>query len=163
MRREGKFLLAVLGAAAVLLLLIQLVPYGRNHTNPPLVREPAWDSPQTQQLAQRACYDCHSNETIWPWYSNVAPMSWLLQRHVDEGRGYLNFSEWGAGREAEEAEELAEVVLEGEMPPRSYLPLHPEASLSRAEKEALGQGLAQTAGGSWSPGMDWDEDEEDGD
>lgn len=163
MRRMGKFLLVVLGAAAVLLLLIQLVPYGRNHTNPPLVREPAWDSPQTQQLAQRACYDCHSNETVWPWYSNVAPMSWLLQRHVDEGRDYLNFSEWGAGREAEEAEELAEAVLEGEMPPRSYLPLHPEASLSRPEKEALAQGLALTAGGSWSPGMDGDEDEEDDD
>jgi mono/diheme cytochrome c family protein len=63
MRRLGKLLLTILGAAAALLLLIQLVPYGRNHSNPPLVREPAWDSPQTQQLAQRACYDCHSNET----------------------------------------------------------------------------------------------------
>jgi hypothetical protein len=163
MRRLGKLLLTILGAAAALLLLIQLIPYGRNHTNPPVVREPAWDSPQTQQLAQRACYDCHSNATVWPWYSNVAPMSWLLQRHVDEGRDYLNFSEWGAGREGEEAEELAEVVLEGEMPPRSYLPLHPEASLIRPEKEALAQGLALTAGGSWSPGIVRGEDEEDDD
>jgi hypothetical protein len=163
-RRIAKLILAALGAALLLFLLIQLVPYGRDHTNPPLVRELAWDSVQTEQLARRACYDCHSNETAWPWYSNVAPVSWLLQRHVVEGRAELNFSEWGAGREGEEAEELAEVVLEGGMPPRSYLLLHPEAILSRAEKEALAQGLAATAGGFWQPGMDLevhDEEEDD--
>jgi hypothetical protein len=56
-------------------LLIQLVPYGRAHANPPVVKEPAWDSPTTRALAKRACFDCHSNETVWPWYTNVAPVS----------------------------------------------------------------------------------------
>lgn len=75
--------------------LMQLVSYGRNHTNPPVVSEPTWDSPETRALAVRACYDCHSNETVWPWYTNVAPVSWLIQREVAEGREELNFSTWG--------------------------------------------------------------------
>ncbi len=97
------------GSLLVLLagfLLIQLVPYGRNHTNPPVLQEPNWDSPQTRALAQRACFDCHSNETEWPWYSHVAPVSWLVQRDVEEGREKVNFSTWGQGG-AEEGEELA--------------------------------------------------------
>ncbi len=61
-------------------LLIQLVPYGRNHTNPPVIQEPAWDSPQTQELFTRACADCHSNTTVWPWYSNVAPCLAVVQQ-----------------------------------------------------------------------------------
>src|SRR5690349_11025724 len=71
----GLGLLAITG----LFLLIQAVPYGRAHTNPPVVSEPHWDSPRTRELAKRACFDCHSNETRWPWYSHVAPMSWVLQ------------------------------------------------------------------------------------
>jgi len=87
--------------------LIQLIPFGRQHTNPPVVREPAWDSPQTRALAKRACFNCHSNETTWPWYSSVAPVSWLTQRDVNGGRSHLNFSEWNkvqrhAGHAAEE-------------------------------------------------------------
>lgn len=159
MKRLGKLILAVLGAAVGLFLLIQLAPYGRDHDNPPVVSEPSWDSPQTEQLARVACYDCHSNETIWPWYSNVAPISWLTQRDVEEGREYLNFSEWGSGQEGEEAEELVEVVLEGEMPPATYLPLHPAARLSEAEKETLAQGLAATAGINWQPGMRLEDEE----
>ncbi len=87
----------ILGAAGVLvvgLIAIQLVPYGRNHTNPPVQSEPNWDSPETRALAERACFECHSNETAWPWYSNIAPVSWLVQHDVDEGREKLNFSEW---------------------------------------------------------------------
>jgi hypothetical protein len=124
--------------------LIQLVPYGRDHTNPPVLQEPAWDSAQTRALAVRACYDCHSNETVWPWYSNIAPVSWLVQRDVEEGRRRLNFSEWGTRRQ--EADEAAEVVQEGEMPPSFYLPLHPLARLSSQEKSALVQGLVATFG-----------------
>ncbi|GAB4273901.1 MAG: hypothetical protein Kow0080_21840 [Candidatus Promineifilaceae bacterium] len=126
-------------------LLIQLVPYGRSHTNPPVIREPNWDSPQTRELAQRACFDCHSNETIWPWYSNIAPFSWLTQHDVEEGRQKLNFSEWGSGREGERAHEMAETILEGEMPPVIYLPTHPNARLTDAEKQALIAGLQSTA------------------
>lgn len=76
-----------------LLVVIQSVPYGRQHTNPPVVAVPAWDSPRTRELAERACFDCHSNETKWRWYSNVAPLSWWLQKHVDKGRVKLNFSD----------------------------------------------------------------------
>lgn len=127
-------------AIVVLLVLIQLVPYGRAHTNPPVVQEPAWDSPTTRALAKRACFDCHSNETAWPWYTNVAPVSWMIQRHVDEGRQKLNFSDWGNSRERE-VDEIAEVILEGEMPLPNYLPMHPEARLTPAEKQALIDGL----------------------
>ncbi len=128
----------ILGAAQ-LVGLIQLVPYGRNHTNPPLVQEPKWDSPQTRALAVRACFDCHSNETVWRWYSNIAPASWLIQRDVDEGRRRLNFSDWGAQRR--ERRELGESVLEGSMPPWYYLPIHPEAILTAQEKNQLATGL----------------------
>ena len=72
------------------LLIIQFVPYGRDHTNPPVIAEPAWDSPQTRALFFRACADCHSNETTWPWYSTIAPASWLITRDVMEGRATFN-------------------------------------------------------------------------
>ena len=78
---------------------IQAVPYGRAHDNPPVRSEPQWDSPVTRDLVVRACFDCHSNETIWPWYANIAPISWLTTRDVDEGRDELNFSEWGSGEQ----------------------------------------------------------------
>ncbi|MBP8059451.1 MAG: heme-binding domain-containing protein [Chloroflexi bacterium] len=126
-------------------LLIQLVPYGRNHTNPPVVNEPNWDSPETLALAQRACFDCHSNETTWPWYSNIAPVSWLVQHDVEEGRQEVNFSDWGRGREGERPGELAESLNEGEMPMAMFLVTHPDARLTAAEKEALIQGFQATA------------------
>ncbi len=134
-----KFLKRVLIGLALLLVLIQLVPYGRAHTNPPVTREPAWDSPRTRALAVRACFDCHSNETKWPWYSHVAPMSWLAQHDVDDGREHLNFSEWD--KPQKDADEAAEELGEGKMPPWFYLPLHPEAKLSDAEKAQLISGF----------------------
>ena len=138
-------LLVVAGLVAAALIgfgLLQLVPYGRNHTNPPVSAEPAWDSPQTRDLAKRACFDCHSNETTWPWYSNVAPVSWLIQRDVDEGRLRLNFSEWN--RPQRERGRLARIVNEGEMPPWYYVILHPTANLSTAETQQLVNGLNAT-------------------
>lgn len=137
-------------------LLIQLVPYGRGHTNPPVTAEPQWDSPQTRALAQRACFDCHSNETVWPWYANVAPMSWLVQHDVDEGRSRMNLSEWGAGpvirserergQRQTDAEDIREVILRGSMPPSQYLILHPDADLSQAEREQLVTGFQAMLG-----------------
>ncbi len=135
--------ITILGVIAMALL-IQLIPYGRAHTNPPVVAEPNWASPQTRALAKKACFDCHSNETTWPWYSNVAPMSWLIQHDVDEGRQRLNFSEWGVaqtGRRGRETNEVGEVVLRGSMPPGQYLILHPDATLTDQEKQALADGL----------------------
>ena len=130
---------------AVVLLAIQLIPYGRSHTNPAVVAEPPWDSGTTRELTVRACYDCHSNETTWPWYSNVAPISWLTQRDVDEGRARLNFSEWHGDTRA--AHEITEVVREGEMPPVYYTWMHSAARLSDTETEELIRGLEATLAG----------------
>ena len=124
------------------LLAIQLVPYGRAHTNPPVIAEPTWDSPETRALARQACFDCHSNETVWPAYASVAPVSWLVQHDVDEGRAHLNFSEWD--RPQEEADEIAEAVRGGSMPPLQYKPLHPAGRLSDAERDELARGIEQT-------------------
>jgi hypothetical protein len=116
-------------------ILIQLVPFGHTHTNPPATKETAWDSPQTSALIHRACYDCHSNETTWPWYSHVAPLSWLLQRDVNGGRSDLNFTEWD--RPQKHAKDVAEQVKEGGMPPWYYLPMHTAARLTASEKQFL--------------------------
>ncbi len=138
-----KTLVSITVAAVVLGVAIQLVPYG-SVDNPPVLDEPAWDSPQTRALAQRACFDCHSNEVRVPWYGHVAPFSWLVASHVDEARSKLNFSE--ASRPQEDADEAGEEVAEGEMPPLYYNALHPSAVLTRAEREALSAGLQATLG-----------------
>lgn len=139
-----RFFIGLGVALAVGLLVIQLVPYGRDHTNPPVIAEPSWDSAETRATAVSACFDCHSNETEWPAYSNVAPFSWMLQRHVDDGREALNFSEWGRGEQ--ETEEIVESVREGEMPPWDYALLHGNARLAGAALEDFLAGLEATFG-----------------
>ena len=134
------FLVGVVG-----LIGIQFVPYGRDHTNPPVISEPTWDSPATRAFAVIGCFDCHSNQSKWPWYSNVAPISWLVQRDVDEGRQHLNFSTWGTGEN--EGAHAAEMLSSGEMPPFQYLLAHPEARFSDADKAAFIKGLIATLGG----------------
>ena len=123
-----------------LVLVAQVVPYGREHINPPAVSEPLWDTLQTRTLAVRACYDCHSNETVWPWYSYIAPASWLIYRDVDKGRREVNFSEWH--RRQKEAQESAKTVQKGSMPPWYY----PWGRLSSADRQTLIQGLEATLG-----------------
>jgi hypothetical protein len=123
---------------------MQFVPYGRDHMNPPVAAEPRWDSPETRALAKQACFDCHSNETEWPAYSNVAPVSWLIQRDVSQGRAVLNFSEWH--RPQQKAKQAADEVLEREMPLRMYQLMHGHARLSDAERAQLAQGLPRTLG-----------------
>jgi len=138
--------LIVVAVLVICPLLLQLVPYGHSHTNPPVVSEPKWDSPQTRALAVRACFDCHSNETKWPWYTNIAPVSWLIQRDVDGGRSRLNFSDWGAPTRGEgrNPSGIARTIQRGSMPPWFFLPPHPEAQLTQAEKDQLIQGLQTT-------------------
>jgi mono/diheme cytochrome c family protein len=137
--------LRITAATLVLLALgVQFVPYGHGRSNPPVLQEPEWDRPSTRALVARACFDCHSNETRWPWYSQVAPVSWLVREHVEEGRDKLNFSEWN--RSNQEADEAAEAVSKGEMPLASYLLLHPSARLSPDEKRAIIRGLDATIG-----------------
>ena len=142
---------AGLGLLAVLIL-IQLVPYGRDHSNPPVTNTVAWDSPRTEALFYGSCADCHSNETEWAWYTNVAPVSWLAQRDVDKGRDEFNISERGG---MEEAEEAAETVRDGSMPLWFYEVLHSDARLSDREEQDLIRGLVATFGD--------EEDEEDDD
>ena len=124
--------------------LIQLIPFGRDHANPPKVGEPAWNSASTRELFGRACFDCHSNETKWPWYSNIAPVSWLVQRDVNGGRRHLNFTEWNIPQQ--HAEDVAARVGKGDMPPWFYLPLHPAARLTELEKQALIDGAKESLG-----------------
>ncbi len=126
-------------------ILIQFLPYGHEHTNPPVTGEPQWDSQQTRDLVTRACYDCHSNQTTWPWYSNIAPLSWLIQHDVEEGRSRLNFTEWNQPRR--EVDNAARQVQNGAMPQWYYKVLHPAANLTPAEKQALIQGLQTSLGG----------------
>lgn len=138
-------LMKLLVAAVILLAVIQFVPYGKDHSNPPITGEPKWDSARTKELFSRACKDCHSNETVWPWYSNYAPVSWLVQLDVDLGRQKFNVSEWGrTGKN--DGDEAASAVREGKMPMFLYLPAHPEAKLSAEEKNDLVKGLAATFG-----------------
>ena len=151
--RRGLILLVLVAIA------IQFVPYGRDHENPPVLAEPAWDSATTQDLARRACFDCHSNETEWRWYTNIAPISWFIQSEVDEGRAELNFSEWSAGQEGEES---AGTVRDGSMPPRFYALTR--SRLTDAETQMLTVGLAATFGDEYEgSGGDDDDDEEDDD
>ena len=140
-----KIIGVLLLAALALLIVIQFIPYGRNKQNPPVVQEPAWPDAESRAVAQRACYDCHSNETVWYWYTKVAPVSWLVQRDVEEGRSKLNFSEWGRGEQ--EMDEIGEVIQAGAMPPFQYTLIHPNARLSAGDQEILLQGLSAIGGG----------------
>jgi mono/diheme cytochrome c family protein len=137
------WLLRIAIAGVVVFGLIQLVPYGRDHTNPPVTQEVQWDSARTRELALGACYDCHSNLTTWPWYSNVAPVSWLVYADVKGGRDALNFTEWDRPQ-GEGAGEAVEAVRSSSMPPFQYKPLHPAGRLSAAEREELARGLEKT-------------------
>ena len=133
--RWGKVLLrAGLGLLAVAVLL-QLVPYGRDHTNPPVTQDAPWPDGRARELATTACYDCHSNETRWSLQSFVAPFSWMVARDVEQGRDKLNFSTWDEGDG--EADDAADAVADGSMPPRRYLLAHPDAALSDAERQVL--------------------------
>ncbi len=135
----------LLGVTVLLLILIQFFPYGKNHTNPPILSEPSWDTPKTKELFMRACADCHSHETKWPWYSNIAPLSWLIQHDVEEGREHFNISMWGIQKK-NDGDEAKEEFEDGEMPPWFYLPAHPEAKLSESERKEFSRGLLNTFG-----------------
>lgn len=124
-------LVVVLGAAA------QFIPVTR--TNPPVTGDiPA--PPEIKTLLRGACYDCHSHETVWPWYSRVAPASWLVAGDVKEGREHLNFSTWSDYKPAKQGvllDDAVEQIREGEMPPFYYAWMHPKARLTDAQKDQL--------------------------
>lgn len=149
-RRPGSGTVVVLGslavAAVVVGIAIQLVPFGRAHSNGAVTGEPAWADAATRDLVVRACYDCHSNEVEYPWYASVAPISWAVEMHVDHGRGHVNYSTFAT--DPGDADESVEVVLDGSMPPGYFtrFGLHPEAKLTDAERDQLIAGLRATPG-----------------
>lgn len=130
LKRIGALLIAAL-------VLAQFVPAARS--NPPEHGKPV--APQeVQTVLQRACYDCHSNETVWPWYSKIAPTSFVVANHVKEGRKELNLSLWdqyNEQRKARKKNEIAKEVNKGNMPPWYYTPLHPEAKLSSSDRKLI--------------------------
>jgi Haem-binding domain len=139
---KRKFIIWIIIAIVVLGLLIQLVPLPLRGHNPAVISEPKWDSPQTADLVKRACYDCHSNQTVWPWYSYVAPVSWLIYIDVIGGRDRLNFSD--GNQQQRGASEMVRTIQRGKMPPFQYLPLHPSANLTSTEKQQLITGLTNS-------------------
>jgi cytochrome c551/c552 len=137
MSRLRRLLPRLATIAGVLLILAQFVPVDR--TNPPVEQDVAAPA-DVDSILRRACYDCHSNETVWPWYSRIAPVSWLVVHDTNEGREHVNFSTWNRLSPAERDEVLEELWEEVEadgMPLPIYVPMHPEARLSDADKAAL--------------------------
>jgi hypothetical protein len=136
----------VLGGLALVLLAIQAVPVDRS--NPALETEvPA--PPEVRTVLRRACYDCHSNETVWPWYSRLAPVSWLVAHDVHDGREELNFSTWNrlsAKRQVEARRKAWDEVAGGEMPPWVYRAAHRAAHLSPQDKAQLREWLQSAPG-----------------
>ncbi|MCG3120795.1 MAG: hypothetical protein ALAOOOJD_03637 [bacterium] len=140
MKKILKRLLIILG-----LVLIVMQFFGPAKTNPAVdatktIHAATTVSPEVTAIMTRACYDCHSHQTQWPWYSHVAPVSWFVIDHVNDGRQHLNFSEWATynpKRMKRKLEEIKEEVEDGAMPLKSYVPLHPNAKLSAADIQTL--------------------------
>ncbi|MBZ0300966.1 MAG: heme-binding domain-containing protein [Anaerolineae bacterium] len=148
--KTRKVLLIVGGVLIAGFVILQIIPVGnfipelQFPGNPPVVQAIQWDSPQTEDLLRRACFDCHSNESEWPWYSHIAPVSWLVMKDVNEARRELNFSNLNLrsspGRFVRDVEEH----IHTDMPPQIYLVMHPNAALTDAEKQQLLDGLTQS-------------------
>lgn len=137
-------LIGVFGILVVVV--IQLIPVNRD--NPPVESEIAAPL-EVRAVLRRACYDCHSNETTWPWYSKVAPVSWLIASHVEEGRKELNFSSWDKYSDKKKVKKLKESweeIVEGEMPPWDFLLMHRDARLSPEDKELVHKWILESTG-----------------
>ena len=140
--------LSIIGIGIAGFVILQLIPASSISAkfttpgNPPVTYTIPWDSPQTEKLARSACFDCHSNETRYPWYSNIAPVSWLVNHDINEGRRKMNFST----NTHLFSDDMEKQIESGEMPKSVYLPLHPEANLTAEQKKQLIDGLIATFG-----------------
>jgi len=137
---------AIVAAGAVVCVLIQLVPMSIK--NPPISEDVA-APPQVEAILRRSCYDCHSNQTQWPWYAHVAPVSWLMIRDVNRGREHINFSTWDKYADDPETvirklRNIDKVMQNGSMPLWYYLPEHSIARLSDADRQALEDWVVQS-------------------
>jgi hypothetical protein len=131
----------IFGALVVAFVLLQLTNPAR--TNPPVVSDLMATNappPSVAALLHAACYDCHSYETKWPWYSRIAPASWLVASDVNEGRHHLNLSDWPATRpdwQVRRLENMSEEIESGEMPPKKYTLIHADARLTDSQRKTL--------------------------
>ena len=143
---NARLLTVIFAATLGTMVTIQAIPFGRAHSNPPITGEPDWATPRTRELMVRACFGCHSNEVEYPVYASVAPISWVIETHVAEGREKVNYSEFDSRQRG--ADETIEVIEEGSMPPAYYTQFgrHPEAKLTTAEIAELIAGLKATPG-----------------
>jgi cytochrome c551/c552 len=132
-----------LAAVAVFMAIAQI--YRPARTNPPIEEKQEIGAtlavgPVIASILDRSCNDCHSNRTVWPWYSNVAPVSWLVVSDVNRGRRRVNFSEWEsytADKRSKLLEAICKEVTEGDMPPATYTPMHSSASLTKADAREI--------------------------
>ncbi|SDE13096.1 heme-binding domain-containing protein [Riemerella columbipharyngis] len=137
-----KFFRILIGVFAGLVL-IQLIPVDRD--NPPVNEKDNFVTiyktpPQMVSILRNACYDCHSNETVYPWYAYVAPVSWSIKHHVNKGREHLNFSTWGSANaylKKSALEHSIEELQELGMPPIGYISQHPKANLTTQQRKLL--------------------------
>lgn len=147
------WLQVTLVTAGATLVLIQIIRPSR--TNPQLradhnIHAMAAMEPAAGGILQRSCNDCHSSRTAWPWYSHVAPVSWLVAYDVHRGRRALNLSDWGGyspGQQAELLQEMCEEVSQGKMPGVLYAVVHKEARLSSADQQQFCEWAHRVAGG----------------
>ena len=149
MSRIRIIVLAIVGIGILGFVILQVIPASSINAkfaspgNPPVTNTIKWNSPETEKLARAACFDCHSNQTRSMWYSNIAPVSWLVNSDINDGRRKLNFS---TGKRLE-GDDMIEQIQRGKMPPPIYLPMHPEANLTADQKQQLMDGFQATFGG----------------
>ena len=139
LRRTWRVVRWPVAVLTVVAIVIQFVPYGWWHENPPVVQDAPWPDAASEQIARESCYSCHSNETDWPLYSYVAPMSWLVRSDVEAGRDEFNMSDWG--EDGDHADDAVEMIREGEMPPGKYTLIHRGAALTDEERDILVEAL----------------------
>jgi hypothetical protein len=143
--KKMKTIKIVLTIAAIFFVLIQFIQPSR--INPPVengmeIQSHLTVPSEVSSLMKKACYDCHSNDTRWPFYAYIAPASWLVSHDVTEGRKELNFSEWGKYKRSKQGKKLSSIageVTSGSMPLPKYIPLHPEANLTDAERKVFSE------------------------
>jgi hypothetical protein len=135
-----KILVYLVIGGLVLFGLIQLIPIDR--TNPPITQEPKWSSPEARALVKDHCFQCHSNETEWPWYSYIAPASWLIKFDVVGAHEAFNFSEWDQNPGT--LSEMVRQIQRDRMPPFQYTLFHPSAKMDAQQKQALIDALTST-------------------
>jgi len=140
MKKVIKYLFIIIILAMVVIQFFRPDRFYTAETTPDDINKKMQIPGNVQGIIKRSCYDCHSNQTFWPWYSNIAPVSWLVADDVTKGRKKMNFSEWGKMSQPKQEKKLTDIcdeITEDKMPLPKYLVIHKDAKLSQAEKDAI--------------------------